>query len=136
MCSSSTRNPVLLARSAVQWLLLVVPLLMLATVPTLAVSDFVSRKALHIPFLLWLLFIAGGYFVWNWTRSGQTLGMKAWRLRLLSAEGGAVPTADAIKRFFAAILAWAPLGAGGLWMYVNRERLSFSTVRKPAKSRD
>ena len=125
--------------------LLVVPLLMLATVPTLAVSDFVSRKALHIPFLLWLLFIAGGYFVWNWTRSGQTLGMKAWRLRLLSAEGGAVPTADAIKRFFAAILAWAPLGAGVLWMYVNRERstlqgqLSFTRVvlvRKPAKSRD
>jgi uncharacterized RDD family membrane protein YckC len=123
--------------------LLVIPLLMLATVPTLAIDDFEARRALHLPFLLWILLVTAAYFVWNWTRSGQTLGMKAWRLRLLSDEGGAVPSANAIKRFFAAILAWAPLGAGVLWMYIDpngstlQGRLSSTRVvvmRKPAKS--
>lgn len=122
--------------------LLVLPLLMLATVPTLAIDDFTSREGLRIPFLLWLVFVAATYFVWNWVRSGQTLGMKAWRLRLLSAEGGPVATADAVTRFFAAFAAWLPFAGGVLWMYFDRDgatlqgRLSSTRVvllRKPEK---
>lgn len=124
--------------------LLVIPLLMVATIPTLLIDDFESREALHYPFLLWQVLVAASYFVWNWIRGGQTLGMKAWRLRLLSAEGGPVEVADAVTRFFAAIPAWLPLGAGVLWMYVDRDgatlqgRLSSTRVvlmRKPQRSR-
>lgn len=38
--------------------------------------------------LLGLWFCASLYYVWCWRRSGQTLGMKTWRLRLQQADGG------------------------------------------------
>jgi uncharacterized RDD family membrane protein YckC len=54
------------------------------------------------------------YFGWSWTRSGQTLGMRAWRIRLESAAGGNLNWAESLVRFlFGAGLAW--LAALGTW---------------------
>ncbi|MBS0211626.1 MAG: RDD family protein [Proteobacteria bacterium] len=35
--------------------------------------------------LLWL--VTGAYFVLSWRRGGHTLGMRAWRLKVLTADG-------------------------------------------------
>lgn len=43
------------------------------------------------------------YFVWFWSRGGQTVAMKAWHIRLVTAEGKAVSQARALGRF---LLAW------------------------------
>lgn len=43
------------------------------------------------------------YFVWFWSRSGQTLAMKTWHIRLLTADGRAVTQARAFMRF---LLSW------------------------------
>ena len=34
-----------------------------------------------------LVLVIAGYYALNWLRSGQTLGMRAWRLRTVSASG-------------------------------------------------
>jgi uncharacterized RDD family membrane protein YckC len=53
------------------------------------------------------------YFGWSWTRSGQTLGMKAWRIRLETDDGRRLGWAGAMVRFvLGAAVAWiAVLGA-------------------------
>ena len=43
-------------------------------------------------FQVYLIVILGLYFVWCWHRGGQTLPMKTWKLRLVSADGGPVPS--------------------------------------------
>ncbi len=48
--------------------------------------------------LLWLA--AGAYFVLCWRRGGHTLGMRAWRLKVLAADGR-IATAAALWRRFA-----------------------------------
>ncbi len=53
-----------------------------------------------------LLFCAG-----FWTRGGQTLGMRAWRIRLIAADGGPITWPRACGRFFAGWLAALPLRA-------------------------
>lgn len=68
-----------------------------------------------------LLCVIGGYYIINWTRSGQTLGMRAWRLRVVSWEGKPVKTPAAALRFVCGALAWPPAGLGVLWLYVDRE---------------
>jgi uncharacterized RDD family membrane protein YckC len=45
------------------------------------------------------LLVAFGYFGICWTHSGQTLGMKAWRIRLETADGRPPNWADALVRF-------------------------------------
>ena len=60
-----------------------------------------------------LLLVVFAYFGWCWTRSGQTLGMKAWRIRLEAVDGSRLNWADAVVRFsLGAAMAWmAVLGA-------------------------
>jgi uncharacterized RDD family membrane protein YckC len=47
----------------------------------------------------------GAYFVFFW-RHGQTLPMRAWRLRLTAKDGGSVPVPNLIGRFALGSLAW------------------------------
>src|SRR5512134_992495 len=50
-----------------------------------------------------VLFAAIGlYFVYQWTRSGQTLAMKAWNLRLVDSAGAPPRLAAALLRYVAA----------------------------------
>ena len=44
------------------------------------------------------------YFLWCWLRGGQTLAMKAWRIRLVSASGGGIAPGRALLRFALALL--------------------------------
>ncbi|HZR36998.1 MAG TPA: RDD family protein [Nevskia sp.] len=54
-----------------------------------------------------LLFLAGlAFFGWSWTHGGQTLGMRAWRLRLCRDNGGAVRWPVAAGRYALMLLSW------------------------------
>lgn len=71
-----------------------------------------------------LFAIVAGYFVLNWLHSGQTVGMRAWRLHAVDPNGRRLTAAAAISRFFWSLLAWAPAGLGVLWLYFDPERLA------------
>ena len=46
-----------------------------------------------------LFVVAGIYFVWLWTRSGQTLAMQTWHIRVLTVDGQPLGPGRAIARF-------------------------------------
>ena len=71
---------------------------------------------------LWMLAVAVGFHLWFWTHGGQTLGMRAWRLRLVSADGGPVTLRQAVVRYLTALLSWLALGLGFLWVWIDSER--------------
>ncbi|KAA0090093.1 RDD family protein [Paraburkholderia sp. T12-10] len=57
----------------------------------------------------WIALVVGVYFVWCWTRGGQTLPMKTWRLRLVATDSDRPPTpARALARYLAAWLWFLP----------------------------
>ncbi len=54
-----------------------------------------------------LLFLAGlAFFGWSWTHGGQTLGMRAWRLRLVREGSGAVRWPVAAVRYATMLASW------------------------------
>ena len=65
------------------------------------------------------------FFTWFWTHGGQTLGMRAWRLKLTGVDGGPVGWQPAVIRFFGAMLSWSALGLGYLWILFGEERLAW-----------
>ena len=67
-----------------------------------------------------LLVVTALYFVVSWVRGGQTIGMRAWRLRVVTREGSALSWAQALLRFAAAIGSLAAVGVGFLWCLVGR----------------
>lgn len=51
-----------------------------------------------------VLFLAiGAYFVFFWTRNGQTLAMKTWHIQLLDAQGQRLSQQQALARY---LLSW------------------------------
>lgn len=63
-----------------------------------------------------------GFFAYFWVGRGQTLGMLAWRLQIISSYGPSLTLTQATLRFIAAMLSFATLGLGYLWMYVDPQR--------------
>jgi uncharacterized RDD family membrane protein YckC len=50
-----------------------------------------------------LFLVLGIYFVWFWARSGQTVAMKAWHLRVVGRDGGRLSQGRALLRY---LLSW------------------------------
>ena len=68
-----------------------------------------------------LLAVFAAYFLWCWLRGGQTLAMKAWKIRLVSNRGAPIAPTTALVRFALACVL-VPLGAGLIWALFDRER--------------
>lgn len=60
--------------------------------------------------------VFAAYFLWCWLRGGQTLAMKAWRVRLARVTPG-----KALLRFVLALVL-VPSGVSLAWALLDRER--------------
>lgn len=88
-------------------------------------SELVDGQVQTHPVLLLLNFFmmvgtAAYFYVWFWHRTGQTLGMIAWRIKALRADNTAIPLQQGLIRFMAAWPAFWLGGLGYLWLYVDK----------------
>ncbi|MBT3437230.1 MAG: RDD family protein [Oceanospirillaceae bacterium] len=65
------------------------------------------------------------FFALFWTRSGQTLGMIAWRLRVETDDGQALDAKQSLLRFMGALFSALVLGLGYWWILVDANNLSW-----------
>jgi uncharacterized RDD family membrane protein YckC len=86
-----------------------------------ALARDAQHGMLRFVFQIYLLSICGAYFVFCWTRGGQTLAMKTWHLRIQGADGHAVSPARALLRYLLAIPS-VGLGFGLLWALADFDR--------------
>ena len=124
MSAAAPRAPALARRlaSALYDALLVTALVFIATFPFLAFFGDATHGWRRHLLQAWIVFVIGAYFVGFWTRGGQTLPMKTWRIRLVRHDGAPVNKARAIHRYLLALLGLAALGLGFLWALADRDR--------------
>lgn len=72
---------------------------------------------------VYLLTISFVFYGWFWTHGGQTLGLRAWKIKVCNKNGGAVDWRQATLRFAAAIVSWACFGLGFLWCLFDKNHL-------------
>lgn len=80
-----------------------------------------GEAPLRLPLQLYLLAAPVVFFGWFWTHGGQTLGMRAWRLKLLARDARPVTWRQALVRFAGAWLSLLALGLGYLWVWIDGE---------------
>jgi len=100
--------------------LLLLALLFVATLPILPLTggEAITPAAQHSAAYLYrgyLALLALGFFGLPWTRGGQTLGMKSWKIRLETREGSPPGWGAAALRFTLG-LALALAAMLGLWL--------------------
>lgn len=106
-------------------------------------ADALFRSAwFRWPFFLYCVGVLAGFHLWFWTHGGQTLGMRAWRVRVVRADGAPLTAGDAARRYLAAALSLLPLGMGFWWALLDPARLAWHDrlsgtrlIRVPARPR-
>lgn len=76
-----------------------------------------------VGFVGWLAVLVG-FYSFFWRRSGQTLGMKAWRLKLTDDHGRRPGWGRCVLRCALAFISFALLGLGYFWLWFDRDRLT------------
>lgn len=106
--------------------LLILALLFLATIPFIAVRGGEPVEAdNNLLYQLVLALVLFLFFTGFWSKSGRTLGMQSWRLRVETPDGQIPGIGAASLRFFAAILSWLPLGLGFFWQLWDKDDLTW-----------
>jgi uncharacterized RDD family membrane protein YckC len=108
--------------SALYDALLLAALVFITTWPFIALlGDSTQGWRRHL-LQAWIVLVAGAYFVEFWTRSGQTLPMKTWGIRVVAADGRPVGRLRAIHRYGLALLGLAAVGLGFAWALFDPQR--------------
>ncbi len=104
--------------------LLLVALVMVVNALALGMAaQFTGQEVLAPPVVQSLTALSIiGFFCLFWIKSGQTLGMQAWRIKLVDFDGAAPGFFQALLRCLAASLSAACLGLGYLWCLVDRNK--------------
>lgn len=108
------------------WFLVAVPFVLL----DVAISGDVRHNIGPFSALQWMLWLAcwlatGVYATWSWGRGGQTLGMRPWRLYVVSTDGAA-PTRRALwRRYAMGSVSLLAAGAGFWWAWLDQDRLAW-----------
>ena len=69
-----------------------------------------------------LLAIVTVFFCGFWSQGGQTLGMRAWRIRVVGQDGAPLSWPRSVLRLAAGMLALLPLGLGLWWGIFDAQR--------------
>jgi uncharacterized RDD family membrane protein YckC len=104
-------------------LLLLIALLFLATALLLPLTsgEAVSAQQALI-YRVYLLVVSFFFYGWFWTHGGQTLGLRAWKIKILTHDRKAISWYQAFLRFTTAIVSWGFFGLGFLWILVDKNR--------------
>jgi uncharacterized RDD family membrane protein YckC len=77
-----------------------------------------------LQWLLWLCcwFATGVYAIASWARGGQTLGMRPWRIKITTEDGGRPGRKALIVRFLVGNVSLLLAGLGFWWAWFDRDK--------------
>lgn len=82
----------------------------------------------HPLFQFILLSVPVIFYAYFWRKSGQTLGMLAWKIRVQTLEGQPVNLRQTLLRLVGGILSWSCLGLGYLWLKFDQEQRTWPDI--------
>jgi uncharacterized RDD family membrane protein YckC len=69
-----------------------------------------------------LLLESFAFFAYFWIFRGQTLGMLAWRLSIVTGSGYQMTFSQALLRYFGALISFAAFGLGYFWILIDAQK--------------
>ncbi len=84
-----------------------------------------SLPAHHPLLTAYLLLVTFTFLAWCWIHGGQTLGMKAWKIRVQGINGEPLTWKTALIRYLVALVSLASLGLGFVWILFDGSKRSW-----------
>lgn len=102
--------------------LLLIAVLFIAGFVFIYFTDYPQHQNVRLLLQVFLLGITAGYFCWFWCKSGQTLAMKTWRIKLENSNGDLLSPIQALTRFAVALVGICLGGVTLFWALVDQEK--------------
>ena len=108
--------------------LIVVALWMIATAMAM-LAGFRELDVVNDPlYAFYLLLVWGFYLTWFWHKGGMTVGMRAWRIRIVNEDGGLPGWGPCLTRFIVSLVSTASLGLGFVWSLFDPQQRSWHDI--------
>lgn len=122
---SQSRSPSFVKRIAtiIYELLLLMAVFSIVTFLFILIFGDATEGFNHFALQLTLWLVGGMYFVFSWIKTGQTLAMKTWCIKLESINGELLSLNRAMLRYLLATAGVMFFGAGFLWALFDCESL-------------
>lgn len=103
--------------------LLLLAVLFLATLIALPFNQGQAFSSSQLAYPAYLLTASFIFYGWFWTHGGQTLGMRAWKIKLVHTDNHPLNWSHAATRFAYSLLSWSCLGLGFFWCLWDKNKL-------------
>ena len=123
----TTKQAGLLRRLAAGFydLLLLASVLFLATALALPITHGKAVEPGNTLFNLYLLTVSFGYYGYFWCHGGQTLGLRAWKVKVIGINGQPVGRHQAFIRFIIGTVSFLAFGLGFVWSLYDKNGLTW-----------
>jgi uncharacterized RDD family membrane protein YckC len=92
--------------------------------PYIDAADMLTHHPILNPiFLCYIITVWVGFFVFFWTRAGQTLGMRAWKIAIQNDHGAAITITQSLIR-----LATSAFGLGNILALFDPQKRGFQDI--------
>lgn len=86
--------------------LLLFAVLVVASALTLPFRGGKGATQFELGMMIYIFLVIFLFFGWFWTHGGQTLGMRAWRIRLIHTEHSTISWSTALFRYLLSLPVW------------------------------
>lgn len=102
--------------------LIMLGLLMVATAIALPFGETEKLALRDFWFTLWLILVCFLYLAGCWHSAGMTVGMRAWRVKIVNANGGKISWLRCLLRFLVGFVSIGALGIGLIWALFDKKK--------------
>ena len=104
---------------------IVAALLMAATALLLPFTHGQAIAPSNMYYSTYLVMVIGAYFISAWAKISQTIGMRAWRLKVFTFDGKPLDVRQATLRFWLAGPSLLLGGIGLWWSLIDKDKLAW-----------
>ena len=92
-------------------------------------AGFGGRTAMEDPvYTFYLIAIWFFYLAWCWHKGGMTMGMRAWRVRIVDEKGNRPGWGKSAIRFLVSLFSAVAAGAGFLWALADSRKRTWHDI--------
>ena len=107
---------------------ILIGLLMLGSALALPFGDNPKIALLDFWFTLWLLLVCFAYLGGCWHYLGMTVGMRAWRVKLIRADGHRISWPGCLLRFLVGGVSVLVVGLGFVWVLLDKKNRAWHDI--------
>lgn len=113
--------------------LLLITVLFIASFLVVIPFNIKPENPFFFLYQVYIFIVAFIFFAWFWTHNGQTLGMRTWKIKVVTKDGNALTWGMCLIRYAVSIISWSAFGLGFFWSLLDKQNRTWHDIVSETK---